>query len=202
MLCGPRRRSTLRPHMLHSLLQLGASRGRLTSWLGGVSAGTDIGLGVVQFIHVAAGAAWFGASLFANAALLPYIGRQAPARQRELIVGIILGPERILIAAALGAAVTGLIRGIAFGRIQSLDGLATPYGIVWLAAIVIAVAVFATGGRVTSPAARALRDDDTLWGPGSDGRAANLLERVRLGFKLELAGITTILALMIVLRML
>lgn len=159
----------------------------------------DLGLAFVQFIHVAAGAAWFGASIFANAAVLPYIGRQPPARQRELIGALILGPERILIAAALGAAVTGLIRGLVFGRIQSLDMLGTPYGIVWLGAIVIAVAVFATGGRLTSPAARAIRDDDTIGGQSSDGHAANLLRRVRLGFRLELAGITTILGLMIVL---
>jgi uncharacterized membrane protein len=159
----------------------------------------DIGLVIVQFLHIAAGAAWFGGSLFANAVLLPYIARQAPERQRELIGGVILGPERVMIAAALGAAVTGLLRGIVYGRIRSLDALGTTYGIVWLAAILVALVVFAVGGRVTSPAARALRDDDEGWVGGAGARAGSLLTRVRLGFRLELTGISVILSLMAIL---
>jgi uncharacterized membrane protein len=156
----------------------------------------DVGLAIVQFLHVAAGAAWFGASLFANAALLPYIRRQAPERQRDLVVGLVLGPERVMIGAALGAGVTGLLRGIVFGRIQSLDALGTTYGIVWLAAILVALAVFAVGGRVTSPAALSLRDDDTAWTAGAGPTAARLLDRLAFGFRLELTGITAIIALM------
>jgi uncharacterized membrane protein len=159
----------------------------------------DVGLTIVQFLHIGAGAAWFGGSLFANAVLLPYVSRQAPERQRELIGGVILGPERVMIAAALGAAVTGLLRGIVYGRIQSLDAVGTTYGIVWLAAILVAVGVFAVGGRVTSPAARALRDDDEAWAGGAGARAGSLLTRVRLGFRLELTGITVILAFMAIL---
>jgi hypothetical protein len=58
--------------------------------------------------------------------------------------------------------------------------------------------VFAVGGRITSPAARRLRDDDAVWQSGAEGESA-LLERLRLGFRLELAGIAAILALMVVL---
>lgn len=157
----------------------------------------DVGLVAVQFLHIAGGAAWFGASLFANLVLIPYIGHQSPGRQRELIGGVILRPERVLIGAALTAAVTGLVRGIGFGRIQSLDAFGTSYGVVWLASVVVAMAVFAIGGRVTSPAARSLRDDDQVWAMGPAAPA--LFDRLRLGFRLELLGITTILALMVVL---
>jgi uncharacterized membrane protein len=155
----------------------------------------DIALVVIQFAHVAAGAAWFGASVFANVAVLPYIATQPPARQRDLVGRLILGPEKVLIAAALGAAVTGVVRGVVFGRIESVATLATPYGVVWLASIVIATFVFATGGRVTSPAARRIRDD----GGASNADVANLLARVRVGFRIELAGIATILAAMVLL---
>lgn len=125
----------------------------------------------------------------------PYIGRQAPARQRELVGRLILGPERILIAAALGAAVTGLVRGIAFGRIQSVSALATPYGGVWVASIAFALVVFAVGGLITSPAARALREDHG----SSEADVARLLARVRVGFWTELAGIAAILVSMVLL---
>jgi uncharacterized membrane protein len=155
----------------------------------------EIVLVALQFAHIATGAAWFGASVFANVAVLPYIAHQPPARQRELVGHLILGPERILIAAALGAAVTGLVRGIAFGRIESAAALATPYGIVWLASIVIAVVVFATGGRVTSRAARMIRDNDAA----SDPEVAEMFARLRVGFRVELAGIAAILAAMVLL---
>jgi hypothetical protein len=155
----------------------------------------ELGLTVIQFVHIGTGAAWFGASFFANVVVLPFIGRQAPAHQRELVGRLILGPERILIAAALGAAVTGLIRGVAFGRIHSVAALMTPYGAVWVASIIVALVVFAAGGAVTSPAARALRDGDG----SSDADIASLLARVRIGFRIEVAGIATILALMVLL---
>ena len=158
----------------------------------------DAGAAIVQFVHLAGGAAWFGGSLFANAVLLPYVLRQPPERQRELIRGVILGPERIMIAAALTAAVTGLVRGIVFGRIDGTDVLGTSYGLVWLASIGVAIAVFAVGGRITSPAARRLQDDDGVWDGGGAARGA-LLDRLQLGFRIELAGITTILILMTVL---
>ena len=161
----------------------------------------DIGAVAIQFVHVAAGAAWFGGSLFANAVVLPFIARQEPDRQRELIGGLVLVPERLIIAAALGAAVTGLLRGTVYGRIDSPGALASPYGAVWLTAILVAVVVFATGGRVTSRAARALRDDDSMWvaTPEERSRAARAISRLRLGFAVELAGITLTLGLMILL---
>ncbi len=155
----------------------------------------DAGAAIVQFVHLAGGAAWFGGSLFANVVLLPYVLRQPSERQRELIRGVILGPERIMIAAALTAAVTGLVRGIVFGRIDGTDALGTSYGLVWLASVGVAIAVFAVGGRITSPAARRLRDDDGVWDGDVAARVA-LLDRLRLGFRVELAGITTILILM------
>ena len=155
----------------------------------------DLGLVLVQFVHVAGGAAWFGGSLFANLVLVPYVLGQPPERQRELVGDVILGPERVMIAGALTAGVSGLVRGVAFGRISGLDELATPYGVVWLASIGVAVAVFAVGGRVTSPAARALRDEERLWaGPPTD--RSPFLARLRNGFRVELVGITTILVLM------
>jgi len=161
----------------------------------------DVGLAIVQLIHVAGGAAWFGGSVFANAVLVPYVARQPAARRRELIGGLILGPERVMIAAALTAAVSGLVRGIAVGRIHSVDVFGTAYGIVWLASVIVAIAVFATGGRLTSPAARTLRDDDAVWsgGAGNSSAVDGLFGRMRLGFRIELVGISTILVLMVVL---
>lgn len=153
---------------------------------------------VTQFLHVAGGAAWLGGSIFANVVLLPFIVRQPVERQRSLFAAFILGPERVMIGAALLAAVTGLLRGVVFGPITSLVALGSPYGLVWTASIVIALAVYGVGGTVTSRSARRLRDLDALW---SDGEGATTSRTasfgpLRLGFRLELAGIGFILALM------
>ena len=159
----------------------------------------DIGLSLIGFLHVAAGAAWFGGSLFANLVVVPFIVRQPQPRQRELIRGLVIGPERLMIAAALGAAITGLLLGPALGRIDSLSAIASPYGVVWIGAILVALAVFAVGGGITSPAARALRDVDAIWtdADGASGsRREEVLARLQLGFRLELAGISVILVLM------
>jgi hypothetical protein len=157
----------------------------------------DLGAPAIQFAHIAAGAAWFGGSLFANIVVVPFILRQPPQRQRELIGGLIIGPERVMIGAALGTAVTGLLQGTLYGRIRSLDALASPYGGAWLGAILLALVVFAIGGRVTSPAARALRDDDEIWADAPEPTAPHAaFARLRLGFRLEFAGIAGILVLM------
>jgi hypothetical protein len=163
----------------------------------------NAGLALVQFLHILGGAAWLGASAFANLVLLPFVFGQPIERQRDLVRTMILGPERLLIGAALLAAVMGVVRGTVFGPIRSIEALGSPYGIVWLAAIAVTVAVFAVGGLVTSPAVRRLVGDDALWTVPTAQRAPaghdNTVRRLRLGFALELSGIVLVLALMVIL---
>lgn len=163
----------------------------------------DAGLALVQFLHILGGAAWLGASVFASLVLLPFVFGQPIERQRNLVRAVVLGPERLLIGAALLAAVMGVVRGTVFGPIRSIEALGSPYGIVWLAAIAVTVAIFAVGGLVTSPAARRLAGDDALWAvpteEGAAARRADTVRRLRLGFALELSGIVFVLALMVVL---
>lgn len=162
---------------------------------------------VIRFLHDAGGAAWFGASLFANTVLLPFVMRQPVDRQRELVGGLLRAPERLIIVAALVAAVTGLVRGLWSGRIDSVDDLTTTWGATWLAAILVTLLVVAVGGRLTSPAMSALIRDDALWAIGAtstdksqaDDARAGTFGRLRVGFRLELLGLSVILALMVVL---
>ena len=158
---------------------------------------------LIRFLHDAGGAAWFGASVFANVVLLPFVMRQPVDRQRDLVSGLLRTPERFIIVAALLAATTGLARGLWSGRIDSVDDLTTTWGATWLAAIVVTLFVFAVGGRVTSPAMSALIQDDALWAVNGTAQAhearARTFGRMRLGFRLELVGLSVILALMVVL---
>jgi hypothetical protein len=165
----------------------------------------NAGLALAQFLHILGGAAWLGASVFANLVLLPFVFGQPIERQRDLVRTVILGPERLLIGAALLAAVMGVVRGTVFGPIRSIEALGSPYGIVWLAAIAVTVAIFAAGGLITSPAARRLAGEDALWAVPAEEEAAaeraDAARRLRLGFALELSGIVLLLALMVVLSL-
>ena len=163
----------------------------------------DWALTAVQFVHIAAGALWLGASAFMNLVVLPTIFEQPFDRQRSLLARVARGPERLMIGVALVAVFTGVLRGTVFGPIRSFEALTTSYGIVWLLAIALTVAVFATAGMVTSRGMRTLIRDDDVWvetqGTAGEGyRSA--ASRVRLGFRLELLGLLGLLGLMTVLR--
>jgi hypothetical protein len=155
---------------------------------------------ILLFLHLLGGAIWLGASVFANLVVVPYIGRRPPGERPALVRSLILGPERLMIGSALLAGATGLLLGASSGRIAGLDDLATPFGTLWVASIVVAVAVFATGGLVTSRAAADLERGGTTGEGGAPGpRGDAALQRLRAGFDVELAGIVSILGLMVAL---
>jgi hypothetical protein len=155
---------------------------------------------ILLFLHLLGGAAWLGASIFANLVVIPCIGRRPSNERSALVRSLVLAPERLVIGSALLAGTTGLLLGVSSGRIAGLDDLATPFGALWVASIVVAIAVFATGGLVTSRAAAALArgtTSDASDSPEPGGEAA--LQRLRAGFAVELAGIVSILGLMVAL---
>ena len=158
------------------------------------------GTSILLFLHLLGGASWLGASVFATVVLLPLIGRRPATERPELVRRLVLGPERLVIGSALLAGITGLALGIAGSRISSPGDLGTGYGALWVLSILVAIGVFATGGLVTSRGARQLAGDasvETGGAPGPGHEAA--LRRVRVGFAAELAGIVSILALMVAL---
>jgi uncharacterized membrane protein len=156
--------------------------------------------------HVLAGIIWLGGAVFMNIAVLPAILALPGPQQRDMGRRVVFGPERLMVGAALLAGVFGIVRGTVFGPIQSIEALATTYGIVWVTAIAITVAVFFVGARITGPTAHALLDDDRLWVTTPTGEAPDargeLLNRLRLSFRLELIGILLVFALMPILRFL
>lgn len=154
---------------------------------------------ILLFLHLLGGATWLGASVFANVVLVPYIGRRPSGERPELVRLLVLGPERLVIGSALLAGITGVLLGISSGRIAVVSDLATPFGALWLASIVVAVVVFATGGLVTSRAAAQLVGPATRDSGGAERGGEAALGRLRAGFAVELVGIVSILALMVAL---
>lgn len=157
----------------------------------------------VHFLHLTGGAAWLGGSVFANLFLVPFVLGQPIDRRRQHIHSLLLGPERLMIGAALLVVITGLARGILFGPIVTLEALSRPYGLVWMLSIIVVASVFVVGGRVTGPAIHRLSLDDDLWvgqSAAATHRRDALVRRLVIGFRVELGGILVVLGLMVVLR--
>ncbi len=155
---------------------------------------------ILLFLHLLGGASWLGASVFANLVLVPYVGRRPAAERPKLVQRLILAPEKLFIGSALLAGITGLLLGVTSGRIRGPGDVSTPFGMFWLASILVAIAVFATGGLVTSRAAARVAGRAAAGGGSApeDGGEATF-RRLRVGFAAELAGIVSILALMVAL---
>ena len=155
---------------------------------------------ILLFLHLLGGASWLGASIFANVVLVPYVGRRTPAERPDLVLRLIRAPERLVIGSALLAGVTGLLLGVSSGRIRGVEDAGSTFGMLWVASIAVAIAVFATGGLVTSRAAAQLAAGPTAdKGDAMERAGETALRRLRFGFGVELAGIISILALMVAL---
>ena len=114
----------------------------------------DMGLLAVQWLHVLGGIFWFGGSLFGNLAVFPVVLKLPEQLQRTFMVPFLERSNRILVPAAIGTILLGIVRGTVFGRIHSLADLGMPYGIAWLIGLAVAVGVLALGVLYLAPAAR------------------------------------------------
>ena len=161
---------------------------------------------LVQAFHILAGIVWLGGAVFMNVVILPALLGLPVPEQRLMARRVIFGPERMMIGAALVAAALGIVRGVAYGPIRSIESLATPYGIVWGFAIATTLSVFFVGARMTGPTAHALLDDDQMWASPSPERVSaarqERFRRLRGSFRLELIGILLVFGLMPILRFL
>jgi uncharacterized membrane protein len=158
----------------------------------------------VQWLHVFFGIFWFGAVLYVDFILIPAITTLPLSSQREVSAAI--GPRsgRIIMAVAGLVILLGILRGTVFGRIRSLDALTTQYGIVWVIALIAAIATFYWGLQVIVPAIERLNAigvEDAVDADGSPSAAfTTAIDRVKRVTFLELFGFFVIFTCMILMR--
>jgi putative copper export protein len=96
-------------------------------------------LAALQWLHVLCAVLWFGSILFSNLVLFPELRRLRPDQESAVLHRLRSGRgRRITLAMASGTVGLGIIRGITGGVLSSLD---TPYGMTFLAAAVIGLAM-------------------------------------------------------------
>jgi uncharacterized membrane protein len=163
------------------------------------------GLIVIQWLHVFSGICWFGSTLYLDFVVIPAVMTLPLEQQRTVSKPLTRFSERVIIPAGLLVIILGLVRGIVFGPVQSMDFLfGTPYGITFLIAGLSAIATFAWGQLVLTRAARRLNTFPPAEVMKSGGTVALAfaaqVQRIKLLALLELLGFFVIFTCMILMR--
>jgi hypothetical protein len=144
----------------------------------------------LHWLHVGFAIFWFGVSLAINFLIIPAAKLLPEGEQANWWKAFAQASGPIFGAAAGGTMLFGIARGIDGGV---LSALGTPYGVTWVVAIVLTVALGVWGARMTGPAAARLASSTAA------DVASNLVKITRIG-RLELGGFFAIFTLMIAMR--
>lgn len=158
----------------------------------------------VQWLHVGLGVVWFGAVLYNATILIPAISRLPLGLQRR--VADVIGDQgfRVIRPVAAAVIVLGVLRGTVFGQIQSLDRLATAYGITWLVGLAFAIGAFVWAEVVVRPSLVRMNAIPEAEALGADGTPTPVLAAAIADVKrravLELGFFLVIFTCMILMR--
>ena len=102
----------------------------------------------VHWLHVLAGIVWFGSQVFLYAALWPALLRRPEGEARAFLGAFMPAAGRLMQPAFLVVVVTGLVRGTVLGPVRSLGALGTPYGLTFVASLLLVAALTVRAGRL------------------------------------------------------
>jgi putative copper export protein len=155
----------------------------------------------VQWLHVLLGIVWFGYSLALAIFFIPAMSRLPITTQRTLAEGLRARGEPIIDVVAPAIIILGIIRGTLLGPIDSVGYVfSTAYGLTWLVALVVAVAVFLWGKFVIVRAVELMNAAPLAADGGSTPELEVALERAKRVTILELLGFLVIFTCMILMR--
>ncbi len=147
---------------------------------------------LVHWAHVLAGAVWLGGQVFGSAVLWPTLLVSPPTEARAFLDR--LGPfgGRVMATAGMLTLLLGILRGTWLGPVRSLGALATPYGLTFVAALVLTLVLMGYGGAVRE------RLDARVWDGDAFRPGAGRFIAVSSG--VSLAMLAAILACMVAMR--
>ena len=102
----------------------------------------------LQWLHILGGIFWFGSAMTVHLIAFPAFRKFPPTTRRAIIEAFAARYGRLVAAVAAATILLGILRGLAGGV---LDGITSPYGLTWIAAIILAVAIAAFEGTQISP---------------------------------------------------
>lgn len=145
----------------------------------------------VQWLHILAGLTWFGGQLFTYAVIWPALLRR-PAEARA-VSRALEGPAMRVMGPAGGLVfLLGIIRGTVLGPVRSLAALGTPYGLTFLAAIVLTFFLMGYGGSIQK------QMETRVW--SGEAFAPGAAAWLRMTGTVQMLGLAAILACMVLMR--
>ena len=145
-------------------------------------------LAILLYVHILGAIFWFGSSLTFHTVLVPALVKLPYEAQHGWLQAIQGTYSRIVGPIAGLTILFGIARGAAAGVFGSL---ATPYGITFIAAFVLAIPVIVVGTRFVGATAAKLA------AAGSGDEVLALAGRMRQYGRLEIGGMGVMLALMV-----
>jgi uncharacterized membrane protein len=142
---------------------------------------------VLQWLHVLFAIVWFGGTVATNFLVIPAAALLPAGEQAGWWKAFSARSTGYFAPVAGATIILGIARGIAGGV---LSVLTTPYGLTWIAALLLAIALAIWGARVTNPTTERIATSTAT------DLAANVAAASRVG-GIELGGFLVILTLMI-----
>jgi uncharacterized membrane protein len=148
---------------------------------------------VVQWLHILAGITWFGGYIFLSFAVWPPLLKRPAAEAKAFFAAVGQPIGTLMMISGTSVLILGLIRGIVFGPIKSLEFVfTTSYGLTFLTALVLAIVMSAYGAIVSSKTVEKVWDGDQF--------RLNAAQYVRRSNAFSLACFGIILACMVLMR--
>jgi len=144
----------------------------------------------VQWLHVLGGIFWFGSALTNHVVVIPSIQAQPPGSQKAWWRSYSSRYGQLIAAVAGATILLGIIRGLVSGV---WSGLGSPYGLTWIASLLLGIGLAFVGARLTGPWAGRLATAE----PADYG--AVLTRLIRMG-RVELGLFAVLFSLMIAMR--
>ncbi len=159
-------------------------------------------IATIQWLHVFLGIFWFGSVLYLNFVVIPSITSLPLEQQGPISQKLAVNSDKVILPVASLVILIGILRGTVWGPVQSFDFLfGTNYGLTFLIATLLGIAVYAWGFFVIRPAARRINE---LGGKLVDGKPgpelAAAVQRIKVLSLIELLGFLSLLTTMILLR--
>jgi uncharacterized membrane protein len=157
---------------------------------------------LIQWFHVLLGIFWFGSVLYLNVIVIPTILRLPLEQQRAITIPLGSFSDRVLTPVSILVILLGIVRGTLLGPVRDVPSLlGTQYGITFLVALLMTIALALWGTFVSGRAAKQLNAipmKEVMLANGIVSLAfATQLQRVKLFVLLELFGFFIIFTTMI-----
>ena len=143
----------------------------------------------LQWLHILAGLAWFGSSIFILFVMVPAVRRLSPDAAGEYLRALEATSKVFFPVVGVLTIVLGIVRGLLLGVAPG-----SPYGNTYLAAVILGIALLVYGALVTGRNVQ--RMGTAAAGPEQE---AALDRTVRFGY-IELTGFLLLLVLMVAMR--